>query len=218
MLFDCFLRSYVPRDELGPSEDDDWFGALAMLPNQPPCLTAAMLAMSLSQVGKANSDEHISKESLRHYTMGLRELQKALYDPRQMHTDETLAACFILSFYELLECPDGDKRAYAQHNKACAKLIQLRGPKGYKKGLAHSLFVAIRPQIVKHFPSPCVTYAHHSPTTIHLRPDPPQIRQPPLQPPHHLPSPLQLPLRKRILLDRRQHDRHRRGDTSWPHI
>ena len=148
MLFDCFMRSYVPIDELGPGDGVNWLGSLSERPDQPPAVTTAMLALSLSQIGKINHDEHLSKESLKHYTIGLRELHKALYDPKQVHTDETLAACFLVSMYELLECPAGDKYAYATHNKGCARLIQLRGPKAWRKGFAHSLFLAIRPQCV----------------------------------------------------------------------
>ena len=149
MLFDCFMRSYVPVDELGPGDGANWLGSLAERPDLPPALTTAMLALSLSQIGKLNQDEHLSKESLKHYTLGLRQLHKALYDPKQVQTDETLAACFLVSIYELLECPAGDKYAYATHNRGCARLIQLRGPKAWRKGFAHSLFLAIRPQCVR---------------------------------------------------------------------
>ena len=149
MLFDCFMRSYVPLDELGPVKGQNWMGSVSQLPDQPPALTTAMLAISLSQIGKLNHDEYLGKESLKHYTIGLKELQKALYDPSQMNTDETLAACLLLSMYELLECPAGDKSAYATHNKGCARLMQVRGPKAFRKGLAHSLFLAIRPQCVR---------------------------------------------------------------------
>ncbi len=155
MLFDCFMRSYVPVDELGPEKTLNWLGLLTELPNQPPALTTAMLALSLSQIGKINQDEHLSKESLKHYTLGLNELHKALYDPAQVQSDETLAACFLISMYELLECPAGDKYAYATHNKGCARLIQLRGPKAWRKGFAHSLFLAIRPQCVRLGPAFC---------------------------------------------------------------
>ena len=149
MLFDCFMRSYVPIDELGPGDGVNWLGSLSQRPDQPPAVTTAMLALSLSQIGKINHDDHLSKESLKHYTIGLRELHKALYDPKQVQTDETLAACFLVSMYELLECPAGDKYAYATHNKGCARLIQLRGPTAWRKGFAHSLFLAVRPQCVR---------------------------------------------------------------------
>jgi Fungal specific transcription factor domain len=148
MLFDCFFRSYVPVDELGPREATNWLTSLMALPNLPPCLSTAMLAISLSKVGKVNSDSHLGKESLRQYIRGLRELQAALDNPEHVYTDETLAACLLLGMYELIECPDGDIKAYASHNNGCARLIQLRGPKAFQQGISHSLFVAIRMQCV----------------------------------------------------------------------
>ena len=154
------MRSYVPIDELGPSERRNWLATLAELPNQPPALAAAILAISLSQLGKSSHDPLLGKESLEHYTSGLKELQRALYDPKQMHTDETLAACLLLSMYELLECPAGNKHAYSIHNRGCARLIQLRGPEAHKTGLAHSLFLAIRPQCVRWILS-CRPFADH---------------------------------------------------------
>jgi hypothetical protein len=109
-----------------------------------------MLAISLSKVGKVNGDPNLGKESLRHYVRGLRELQAALDNPSQVYTDETLAACLLLGMYELIECPDGNVKAYASHNDGCARLIQLRGPQAFQSGISHSLFIAIRSQCVSH--------------------------------------------------------------------
>lgn len=148
MLFDTFMRAWIPFDELGPSEQHNFLQILADLPSQPPVLTTAIQAVSLSKIGKVNHDEYLGKQSLRHYTVGLRELQKALNDPKQMHSDATLAACLLLALYELVECPTENKHAYTIHTEGCARLIQLRGPKAHRKGLAHSLFLAIRPQCV----------------------------------------------------------------------
>jgi hypothetical protein len=147
-LFDSFMRSWLPLDELGPTEDL-FISQIAQLPNQTPALMTATLAISLCRIGRVNNDEYVGKEALRHYTEGLKELQKALYDPAQMHSDETLAACLLLSMFELFECPGDSKAAYAIHNKGCARLIKARGPKAHKKGLGHALFLAVRPQCVR---------------------------------------------------------------------
>jgi hypothetical protein len=147
-LFDSFMRSWLPLDELGPSEDL-FISQIAQVPNQTPALMAATLAISLSRIGKVNNDEYLGKEALRHYTEGLRELQKALYDPVEMESDETLAACLLLSMFELFECPGDSKAAYQIHNRGCARLIKARGPKAHKKGLGHALFLAVRPQCVR---------------------------------------------------------------------
>lgn len=149
-LFDSFMRSWLPLDELDPREDNA-MRQLAQLPNQTPALTTATLAVSLSRIGTVNGDECLAKESLKHYTEGLKELQKALYDPVQMHSDETLAACLLLGIFELLNCPGDSKEAYAIHTKGCARLLEARGPKAHRKGLGHSLFLAIRPQCVRSF-------------------------------------------------------------------
>lgn len=107
-------------------------------------LEVALLAVSTAATGRMNQDPGLIRESLRFYVSGLRELQKALWDPLLMYRDETLAACLNLSMYELFECPTGSTRGYVVHQGGCAKLVQLRGPRAHRTGLGHSLFLAVR--------------------------------------------------------------------------
>jgi hypothetical protein len=83
-------------------------------------------------------------ESLKFYTQGLWELQKALWDPNLMYRDETLAACMNLIVYEVTECPDQNITGWLHHMKGCSKLFELRGPKSYDSEFAHLLFSSFR--------------------------------------------------------------------------
>lgn len=79
-----------------------------MLPNlslQLQALEYATVALSVALMGRGSNDMGLVRESLRLYTRGLGELQRALWNPKLVFTDETLAACIVLGWYELIECP-----------------------------------------------------------------------------------------------------------------
>jgi hypothetical protein len=63
------------------------------------------LGISAAALGRLYNDTALINESLSLYTQGLRELQKALWNPALMYDDETFATCLSLSLYELMECP-----------------------------------------------------------------------------------------------------------------
>lgn len=80
-----------------------------MLPTLPTVTTAlecAILAVSTAKLGRLDDNEVLIRESLKFYVQGLWELQKALWNPKLMYKDETLAACMALIMYEVVECPD----------------------------------------------------------------------------------------------------------------
>jgi hypothetical protein len=63
--------------------------------------------------------------------------------------DETLAACFALSLYEVTECSSESGVGYLTHHDGCATLIQLRGADAHSSGLAHDIFTGFRIQGVR---------------------------------------------------------------------
>ena len=143
-LYDAYLRASVPdADYVGPGFMS-WPFQIAELPEHPPALATAILAISLHKLGRLNRDEYLVHDSLEYYTQSLWELQKALWDPKQMYRDETLAACRILGLYELVECPGGTRGGYISHQDGASRLVQLRGPEAHVDGLAHSLFRSFR--------------------------------------------------------------------------
>lgn len=66
-----------------------------------------------------------------------------------MRRDDTLAACFALSMYEVTECSSESGSGYLTHHDGCATLIRLRGAKAHSSGLAHDIFTAFRIQGVR---------------------------------------------------------------------
>jgi hypothetical protein len=148
-LFDLFVTSYVPviLPHAHPFDKDRfWMTEVQELPSWTKALEAALLTLSTSRLGRLNDDRVLSRESLKWYSIGLVELQKALWDPTLMRRDETLAACFALTWYELTECVSESIVGYLSHHHGCAKLIQLRGPDAHRSGLAHYIFTAFRVQ------------------------------------------------------------------------
>lgn len=84
------------------------------------------------------------KLSLNFYTRGLRQLQRALHDPRFMREDETLAACMALNLYEAIECPGSEPDAYFNHCHGIIALIQARGAHAHSSGAGRLLFLGAR--------------------------------------------------------------------------
>jgi hypothetical protein len=130
-----------------------WLLALQELPSWTKALEASVLSFSIARLGRLNDDAVLVRESLRLYSKGLAELQKALWDPHLMRHDETLAACFALSLYEITECASESGQGYISHHNGCAKLIQLRGAEAHTSGLGHHIFTAFRIQGVSYLHS-----------------------------------------------------------------
>lgn len=145
-LLDTFIRGYVPLGQFEEADRRSWLHELAMVAEKPPVLVTSMLCMSMSWLGKAQGDESLRHTALSLYTKGLKELQQSLWDPQQMYSDATLAACLLLGIYELYACPGGDRRGYISHCSGCERLVQLRGPEAHREGLGHALFLAFRVQ------------------------------------------------------------------------
>ena len=106
------------------------------------------MALCVAKIGDYNHDKRLSYEGLRLYSRALFELQKALADPELIYHDHTLAACSLLSQFEISQCPQDSVRAYLQHMEGCEKLVQMRGPERHVEGLGHKLFLLFRVQAV----------------------------------------------------------------------
>lgn len=107
------------------------------------------MALALAKLGDLYHDPALTHESLKLYNHGLRQLQKALWDPDLMFHDHTLTSCIALATYEMSQCPNQSKDAYISHTSGCAKLVQLRGPEAHMDGLAHHVFIHFRTQGVR---------------------------------------------------------------------
>jgi hypothetical protein len=131
----------------------NWFAMVPTLPDITAALEASTLAICTSRLGRINGDMILVRESLKFYTQGLWELQKALWDPKLMYREETLAACMSLIVYEVFECPERTINAWYHHSKGCSKLLETRGPKAYDTEFAHELFVTLQMMEVRKLPN-----------------------------------------------------------------
>lgn len=117
---------------------------IVALPELTAALEASIMAVSTAELGRLNENQVLIQESLKFYIQGLWELQRALWDPKLMHKNETLAACMALIIYEVIECPDKRLDGWASHMKGCAKMFELKGPKAYDSDFGHQLFLSFR--------------------------------------------------------------------------
>jgi hypothetical protein len=126
-------------------------------------LETSILAVCTSRLACLNDDKIILNESLRLYTLGLYNLQKAISDPELMYKEETLAACMALTMYEVLECPGKSGHGYNSHQHGSIRLLQLRGARAHTSGLGHLIFFAMRTHAVS-------TFHYCGAAQIHLNP------------------------------------------------
>lgn len=128
----------------GSRKGNGWLALLAESPASTRALETSIAAVCVASLGRQHDDLGLVKESLKYYGQGLRELQKALWDPKLMYKNETLAACMALFTYEIIECPGESRLGLISHTDGCARLIQLRGAEAHCSILGHELFLAFR--------------------------------------------------------------------------
>ncbi|KAH8801752.1 hypothetical protein F5884DRAFT_527082 [Xylogone sp. PMI_703] len=161
-LLNEFLCSQVPANYRRSDPDDrmtPWFMLLADQPVLTKALECSMLAVCTSRLGRVHNDTALVNESLKLYGLGLRELQKALWDPKLMYNDETLAACMALTTYEVLECPEGTYHGLLTHHNGLERLVQLRGAEAHSSGLGHKVFIIFRTTSILHsMEKKCISY------------------------------------------------------------
>jgi hypothetical protein len=149
-----FNQVHLPFDMLGSNAQQrlgcraDFLVFLTGAAVNTQLLESCMFAFFAARVGRANGDTDLIQRSRSMYVSGLAQLQEALAHRRTRLSDETLAACLTLSFYELAEHTEGMQAAYMTHRQGALMLLKLRGPKGSETPLGHSLFLAMRSQMV----------------------------------------------------------------------
>jgi Fungal specific transcription factor domain len=154
-LLGAFLSCFKDAFQSEFKEGKPWFMSLLDLPTPTRALETSTLAVCAAKLGRLNNDQNLVAESLGLYTLGLRELQRALWDRNAMYSDETLGACMALATYELIECPGGDKLGFASHHTGCSTLVQSRGANAHVSGLGHQIFLIYRFHGVRsHFTTP----------------------------------------------------------------
>jgi hypothetical protein len=89
--------------------------AIPSRPSPTKCLETAAYALSLARLGTSLHREDLVQESLKLYIEGLHRVQRALWNPKFMYSDETLGSCMLLAMYEVFQCPSGSRTAYMSH-------------------------------------------------------------------------------------------------------
>lgn len=145
ILSEFFTNFVKGARETPEGEARCWmFKPTAMMSDYTTVLDPSLLAVATASLGRLHNNEVLVHESLKFYANGLWELQKALWDPKLMYKDQTLAACMTLMAYEIIECPDKTLAAWDAHMKGCARLFEARGPNAYGSDLGYELFLQFR--------------------------------------------------------------------------
>jgi hypothetical protein len=155
-LLNEFIYSYLPdcasmSQRSVRKEEASWLILVTELPELTTALDTSVLAMCTAKIGRLNNDPVLVKASLKLYVQGLWELQMALWDPKLMYKDETLAACMALWMYEVMECPAKTVTGWISHFDGCQRLVQLRGAEAHSTALGHRVFLAFRTTAVRPF-------------------------------------------------------------------
>lgn len=102
-----FWSVWAPIDNVAQNPSDtEWMKIALQTPNSTVALQLSSRALALSRVGWANDDDGLKIHGGLVFGTALRELQKALWDENLMWRDETLAAAYILSNYEVCDIKD----------------------------------------------------------------------------------------------------------------
>lgn len=143
-LFQEFFAVYLTKTKSEPGYRPPW---LLLYPDRTQPSTVLEISTAglwVACLGREKNDGNLLSQSLRLYTYGLSELQKAIADPDLVYTDETLAAAAALSMYELIECPNEERLGHTSHVRGMAKLVRLRGESAYTSQLARQVFRIFR--------------------------------------------------------------------------
>ena len=99
---DLYLEIYLPSEQSARAAPlDDWLAQAVYSSNPSTALEFSLLAFCKSRVGRFHNDQNLIVQGQVAYCAALRELQRALWDRKLMYRDETLAAAFTLSQYEV---------------------------------------------------------------------------------------------------------------------
>ncbi|KAK8087479.1 hypothetical protein PG994_002453 [Apiospora phragmitis] len=125
----------------------DWSLHVLNLPSLTPALEHALLAMSTARLGRHTGRPALTQESLKLYAQSVAQVRRGilLHDKSAALTSEqSLAACLSLLWYETIECPGKSMMGYQAHYMGCLELLRMRGAGAYSSGLAHCTLQILR--------------------------------------------------------------------------
>ena len=97
-----FLETYLPANPKdGTALYREWLCEVITLNDPGKVLEYSLHALCISRAGRVGNHQALVVQGNAAYGFALRELHKALLSPKLATKDETLAACYLLSMYEV---------------------------------------------------------------------------------------------------------------------
>jgi Fungal specific transcription factor domain/Fungal Zn(2)-Cys(6) binuclear cluster domain len=152
-----FFSFYLPRksfeiSKIGPlGHPANWTQFIPPLLKNDASLQFAYLALTSSRIGHDNQDDNLLAAGKKFYGKALRELQRALADPKRRHMEETLLTCSSLSLYEVFEAKTSTAvrasptpNGWLSHAAGLSRLLEARGAESYTTDKGHAIFLYSR--------------------------------------------------------------------------
>lgn len=153
-----FNAVFLPRNSLAIQSSSlssdhpaSWTQFIPPLLNNDLSLQLAYLAISSSRIGHDNKDDNLLAASKKFYGKALREMQRAISDPKRRYREEPLLACSMLSLYEIFEAqkttdgqPGLTPHGWLSHAAGVTRLLEARGPESYTTDKGHAVFLHAR--------------------------------------------------------------------------
>jgi hypothetical protein len=97
-----FIESYLPSNpKVGPGLTQVWLWEAIRVNNPGKALEYSLRALCVSRVGRINRDQDLILKGNATYGLALKALHRSLESQELAGKDDTLAACLILSIYEV---------------------------------------------------------------------------------------------------------------------
>ncbi|KAK6400509.1 hypothetical protein LTR81_024260 [Elasticomyces elasticus] len=151
-----FWTSYLPGGRTSTTSRVNFIEAAPLVPtlrhlaSQDETARAALDACAFIVVGRLESNKVLLQHGWALYGRALCEVNRALQHPVKSHTDGTLAACRLLSFFEALRGGDNSDTistqgpAWGRHVDGTVTLLDHRGPEKHNEIHSHALFLEAR--------------------------------------------------------------------------
>ncbi|KAF5241427.1 hypothetical protein FAUST_3857 [Fusarium austroamericanum] len=112
-------------------------------------LSTVVAAAGFAALSNAGNVAEWRSESFRLYQIAIVQLQRALQDPVQRVSDETLGAVLLMGTFETIAFPDSSSMdTFSQHIIAAARCIEMRGPEQFRTPAGVKLFMQMRRNMI----------------------------------------------------------------------
>ena len=139
-----FLDKYFATS--GPDGDwsanKAWMATSLLHPDEYPTSALALRCLSASYFGRIHFQGSIKKDALQLYGKALVALSDNLKDPKKALNFDTMAATSVLNLYECVNFTS--QKGWIHHCQGAARLLQLRGPGGFREQPDKAVFAMTR--------------------------------------------------------------------------